>query len=994
MKAIRINKKILEEIAIIAIISCIIWLFFFLKLGKVPHDLRDEPTSYAMLVASYLDAAEKGIPIEEQKDNLNREFPFVPEDIEANIYNPPLINIYQMIIFKIFGVSKFTLNLGSSFIAVITIIFTYLLGRKMFNKWIGLIASVLLASSLFYVTHVRACWFWHSFPPLVSIFTFYLFYLAHNTGKKIYLWLSGIALGIAVFSGYSPVFAIPLIVCLFLVWSFLKKRNRKISEGDRLFNIKDYLFVFLIALVSLFGLDLLYSFVINGIPFKSMYWIVTTWIIRRGIYNTSALHNSIGLISTIKTIFSNLIILLKNFFIGMQEPEFSCFHILMVKYKPMLSLFPAIFLFIAIVKSIKGKNQIDRLLVIWFGVIIIVFGIVTSFSSRCLVSAAPVIYLLSAKGIADLLDIMAKRSYLSNKLIKNVSITTIVIIILLTIFSGYKNYYMIYGKKYRANIGTYYGEDAAAQYIKANAIKNSTYILHSSAPGVISCCDASYVSWIPFMFGLFEKMTLVNKNYTKPWGEEIWLYPELDEYNSFKKLRIYIPDSSKLRSLEEEILTKYKKIYFVLPYDYFSEGMPGVRSYLINTNKIILKKLHPFILPEMVVKDDYGVPAMEIYSIDKNTPAYYSHYWFATNNSFFKLWSPKDEYIDCMEIRGPANDVTITNETTGQKMNYPLNLFPNETITITYDKNSRIVFKPHIELFDFRNYAYKNENVEYNEKDHRYIQNSSSNGYIIYKIESPDIIRELIIEGRPCLFNNILWRNKIIYSYSIDGNIYKEIRRITSKGNLKWDGALANDTYDTIYPYSKDVFVRFDLKGNKGQMQLWSPCAYTAMGGTMNFVAYTDTSKWKNKRLLIKKGWNILKYTNKLAEPSQIILFPNAKMNSSWTIKGEYLYKDTDYTAGKRYYWYFEPGDLESGEYTFNFKIKASKIKTKEDICIIRIGSFSKPFKELKLSGKDIVYSDFKIDFECKNTDLVTLEILFMKQANIRLDSIKIEKKK
>ena len=167
------------------------------------------------------------------------------------------------------GVIPFLIGKGnplfiSTFFIIInslSVIFIYLLGKELFDKRVGIIASLMFTSSFGLIVMSR----WLSHPPLIIPISclFFLFLAKFLKGKNIYLILTAFFFGFSSQVEFSNVFIFGSIIAF--VIPFFRKRFLRQK--------KSILFLSLIILiVTSFGnfilFDLRHTFLITGNIFK------------------------------------------------------------------------------------------------------------------------------------------------------------------------------------------------------------------------------------------------------------------------------------------------------------------------------------------------------------------------------------------------------------------------------------------------------------------------------------------------------------------------------------------------------------------------------------------------------------------------------------------------------------------------------------------------------------------------------------------------------
>src|SRR5581483_2342618 len=110
---------------------------------------------------------------------------------------PALLYWLQAFSYQSFGVTEFAARLPSVLAAAVTVLLTYELGRQMFGRTTGLLASVILISS------VQVCLQAHAATPdalllAASTLTLWLFWVGSRNGGRNWAWMIGLGCGLAV----------------------------------------------------------------------------------------------------------------------------------------------------------------------------------------------------------------------------------------------------------------------------------------------------------------------------------------------------------------------------------------------------------------------------------------------------------------------------------------------------------------------------------------------------------------------------------------------------------------------------------------------------------------------------------------------------------------------------------------------------------------------------------------------------------------------------
>jgi mannosyltransferase len=140
------------------------------------------------------------------------------ESIIEQWWRPPLSILLTGGVFNLFEVNEWTARIPSVFIGVITIPIIYFIGRRLFNEWVALTATVLFTFSTWHIYWSQNARFYTSlmlFYFLASV----AFYLYIERGSLKYLLLFGVFLFIAMGERLIALLIVPVIVFyLFSIW--------------------------------------------------------------------------------------------------------------------------------------------------------------------------------------------------------------------------------------------------------------------------------------------------------------------------------------------------------------------------------------------------------------------------------------------------------------------------------------------------------------------------------------------------------------------------------------------------------------------------------------------------------------------------------------------------------------------------------------------------------------------------------------------------------
>ena len=149
----------------------------------------------------------------------------------VNPQRPPLLPFLEFLVFNL-GLGEITIKLILILFSVGVVILTYLMGKEMYDKKVGLIASIIIAvfwEALFNTTrlHVEIPLLFFTYLSLLFFWKGYI-----KKEKRSYTWLFGVFLALAFLTKYT-IFLFGLVLLLFLLiterFKFLKNKDLWIS---------------------------------------------------------------------------------------------------------------------------------------------------------------------------------------------------------------------------------------------------------------------------------------------------------------------------------------------------------------------------------------------------------------------------------------------------------------------------------------------------------------------------------------------------------------------------------------------------------------------------------------------------------------------------------------------------------------------------------------------------------------------------------------------
>jgi 4-amino-4-deoxy-L-arabinose transferase-like glycosyltransferase len=138
---------------------------------------------------------------------------------QLRVDKPALLYWLQIGAYTLFGVNEFGARFPSALAALVTVLLTYELGRRLFDAMTGLLAGVVLASTVLF------CGVGHFANPdallnLFTVLTLFIFWCRWAADGRLWSLAGGASSGLAVLAKGPVGIVLPLaVVGLFLLWS-------------------------------------------------------------------------------------------------------------------------------------------------------------------------------------------------------------------------------------------------------------------------------------------------------------------------------------------------------------------------------------------------------------------------------------------------------------------------------------------------------------------------------------------------------------------------------------------------------------------------------------------------------------------------------------------------------------------------------------------------------------------------------------------------------
>ena len=398
----------MKDIYCLIIIFSVAGTFLFYQ---IPGEIGDDGVTHGIIAMSINNARESNSSVSalfEDLVSVSNEKMTPVHALQRMTLGNPLWHLLLSISFSIFGASVFSTLALSSFIGLLTIISVYFLGKEMSNRLTGLLAALLLSSSLFFILHTRSGSGFIALVPLTVVSSIYFFYLAHKRMNRRLLWISGIAISICIFNGYTPVFLLPPILIVFVIWkvnfrSLIKSVFSRRSVGEKndhnLFSITEYLLTGGLSFGIFLLITIVFSIYILEDPLATFSHILGERSQQTSLltYDRYGFDRSIVLNANIRRFLGDMFIAVKNTD-SLQGAHTQHY----LPGRPLIAPLASVFFIIGLILSVKRRSVSDKLCLIWWFATFISFSIHSGFIGRAAIVGAPVIYIIAAKAMVDL----------------------------------------------------------------------------------------------------------------------------------------------------------------------------------------------------------------------------------------------------------------------------------------------------------------------------------------------------------------------------------------------------------------------------------------------------------------------------------------------------------------------------------------------------------------------------------------------------------------
>ncbi|MDD5531055.1 MAG: glycosyltransferase family 39 protein [bacterium] len=352
----------------------------------------------------------------DKESNYIFYIPFLGKQFPLMVSNHlPAIRSYLLIpFFMIFGISVFSLRLASVSFGALTLFFTYLFARQLFDRRIGIIALLFLITSPYFILAIRLehpYWIFFAFTSLFCLLKWY------KNGNLLYFLLATLFLGFGIStSSWFIVFLGGLSITAII---FQREIRTKIKES-RIISLWPYVilgFVFFCLGNFLF----FYANLIHKPRFVTINWLYNNFRHTGfGIDNLNYINNFASRINNLKELLGQVDLINNITFSNLIPNRFYYFlFIFSISGLICLLFFSKVMYF--------NKKKIGFLLILMFAILAFSPITVSSFASWHLFVLAPMIYISVVVGLVEI------NHFFKNSIFKRVSFITMLTLILIPI---------------------------------------------------------------------------------------------------------------------------------------------------------------------------------------------------------------------------------------------------------------------------------------------------------------------------------------------------------------------------------------------------------------------------------------------------------------------------------------------------------------------------------------------------------------------------------
>ena len=562
----------LLSVASLALVLAVIYIFYFHRLDLI----QDLPRNICSTGAFNIKLAQARYNHQTMPEMFayfyqrwsNMGGIFYPGMAEWYALSIPLTQSLLFVFFKLFTPSAWTIIIASSAVSSSAILTTFWFGTKLFKPWIGALASIMMAVSIFIFVPSRIGYIFFSLEPLLGAAFASCLYFAHRRKDFRLLLATAFLFTLGCFNGHTAfIFSMPVFFLLIAVWDLLK----------------DHHFKFWQHLASAFTAGFCYLlFRLGYTLFFGGSWKLAIKGVYLGFLDRS---------SQIATVFNGNMSILDNGerFIRLMfvKSEFGKIGpdawYLFLPGKPMLPYLVSVGLLLGIVAVVRRRDFLTRFLLLWLFIPIIIFTLLIHFDARYIMASASAIFIISSYGIVRLAE-KTIRQFKRFTFVHPLVMGVLAVLLVLTVKTSYEDLYNDYILKKDGMLMREMGLVQAGRYIKETANPQNTLIILGDRNSVLEYCIDFGSGMSDYVYTFWDNIVFDNQN---------------------------------LRQWEDGILKEKTAIYYI-----FSPGlnfyeMPGTNYYPLTVGWDNFYALHPGIQPIKEINFSTGVPAIKIFKVSR-----------------------------------------------------------------------------------------------------------------------------------------------------------------------------------------------------------------------------------------------------------------------------------------------------------------------------------------------------------------------------------------
>jgi 4-amino-4-deoxy-L-arabinose transferase-like glycosyltransferase len=425
---------------------------------------------------------------------------------------------YQTLIFKIFGISFFTLRLGGAIIGIFTIIAFYFLAKLFFKKEISLLITFLFSIAHWHL-HFSHMSFFLIAVPFFSITSFYFLIRGFRDKKIFFFALGGICLGLGLNTYFSFFFS-TLAIIIFIIYKTIafgikKKLNKKILQGILIFGFSSLVIFLPLGIYISKNPDVFFGRNILTSPFFGP--------------NKESLEIKYGPLSNSKIVFLNIKKTLLMFHYQGDENAIDN-----LPGQPMIDRATGLLMLAGLFLALKKiKEEKYFLAIVWF-LTALIPGFLTAGApnARRTIDSLPSVFLFSGF-ILEFLELSLKRFNLNKKMKRIILALIFAVIAIVSFWENLNVFFVKYPKESSAKFWFAYNQVKMCEYLNNNYQNHYVYFF------------SDFWSW----------------NYET----RRFLCPNIQGENVSKSFADYVLNK------EKDLENKQKSIYIILtPYEKYS----------------------------------------------------------------------------------------------------------------------------------------------------------------------------------------------------------------------------------------------------------------------------------------------------------------------------------------------------------------------------------------------------------------------------------------